>query len=84
MINASDLLSEYKNKINFKILKKILPSSISKKIYFVRIACHHEEVFHLNILFDYLKKFNIRIFINIMQISELKEKNFLKSVIFKK
>ena len=85
MINASDLLSEYKNKISLKILKKILPSSISKKIYFVRIACHHEEVFHLNILFDYLKKFNIRIFINIMQISELKEKklsqifNFLKN-----
>lgn len=73
MINASDLLSEYKNKVSLKVLKRIFPSSISKKIYFVRIACHHEEVFKLNILFNYLKKFNIRVFINIMQISELEE-----------
>ncbi len=31
MINASDLLSEYKNKVSLKVLKRIFPSSISKK-----------------------------------------------------
>ena len=84
MINASDLLNDKKNKVSLKVLRKILPITISRKINFIRIACHHDEVFKLNIFFRYIKKFNLKIFINIMQISEIKEKKLTQICYFLK
>ena len=69
MLNASDLI--YKNKFQFSVLKKLVNKNNSKKLKFVRLACHHHEVFYLNDCFDYLKNLNLDIFINIMQISEI-------------
>ena len=46
MINASDIIENEKVNINF--LNKIFPLKTSKKIKFIRIACHHNEVLKLN------------------------------------
>ena len=78
MINASDIIENEKVNINF--LNKIFPLKTSKKIKFIRIACHHNEVLKLNNFFNYFKKFKIKIFVNIMQISEI-EKNKLIEII---
>ena len=83
MINASDFIVN--GNINIKNLKVILPMNISKKIRFIRIACHHAEVLKLSNFFKYLNNFKIKIFVNIMQISEIKKRqlfeitNFLKT-----
>ena len=55
MINASDLLDQTKSNFNFKGLKKILPLNSAKKIHFIRVACHHNEVLKLKFSFQYLK-----------------------------
>ena len=78
MINASDLLDQTKSNFNFKELKKILPLNSAKKIHFIRVDCHHDEVFKLKLFFQYLKKFKIKIFINIMQISEIKREKLIQ------
>ena len=52
MINASDFIVN--GNINIKNLKAILPMNISKKIKFIRIACHHAEVLKLSNFFKYL------------------------------
>lgn len=72
MINASDFFKKkdtpLKNcKNTFKNLKK-------SKISFVRFACHYEEIFLLRECFDFLKKNSIKIFVNVMQISEINYK----------
>ena len=69
MLNASDLIN--KNKFQFSVLKKLVNKNNSKKLKFVRLACHHHEVFYLNDCLDYFKKLNLDVFINIMQISEI-------------
>ena len=78
MINASDLLDSTKSKFNLNVLKKILPLNSAKRINFLRVACHHEEVFKLNNFFQYMKKFKIKIFINVMQISEINRNKLIK------
>ena len=83
MINASDLLDQTKSNFNFKELKKFY-LLIRKKIHFIRVACHHDEVFKLKLFFQYLKKFKIKIFINIMQICEIKREINTNLQIFKK
>jgi 4-hydroxy 2-oxovalerate aldolase len=68
MINASDL---YKNNFSpLKNLKRLFPK-INIKIFFVRFACHTEEVFGLKDSINWLSKKGISVFINIMQVSEL-------------
>ena len=52
MINASDLLDQTKSNFNFKGLKKILPLNSAKKIHFIRVACHHNEVLKLKFFFS--------------------------------
>ena len=79
MINASDL---FKNNYSpLKNLKRLFPK-ISKKIYFVRFACHTEEVFGLKDAIDWLSKRGISVFINIMQVSELNLNQLKKICIF--
>ena len=69
MINASDLIK--KNNLEIKELKKLVSKNISK-IKFVRFACHYKEIFFLKDCIDYLNKLELKVFINIMQISEIK------------
>ena len=76
MINASDLI--HNNQPKKEIIKKLVNKKNIHKIKFIRIACHHHEVFLLKDCFQYLKKMKLKIFLNIMQISEL---NF---ILFKK
>jgi 4-hydroxy 2-oxovalerate aldolase len=82
MINASDLVGNKKSPL--KICKKLLPNLKKSKIKFVRFACHHEEVFLLSDCLKWLKKNKVKVFVNIMQISEIKHNqiknicNFLK------
>ncbi len=69
MINASDLVQN--NSLKIDILKKLINKKNLSKIKFVRIACHHHEIFLLKKCFNYLKNIKVKIFINIMQISEI-------------
>ena len=79
MVNASDL---FKNNYSpLKNLKRLFPK-ISKKIYFVRFACHTEEVFGLKNIIDWLSKRGVTVFINVMQVSELNLNNVKKFVYF--
>ena len=79
MVNASDL---FKNNYSpLKNLKRIFPK-INKKIYFVRFACHSEEIFGLKDTIDWLSKKGISIFINVMQVSELNLSKLKKICIF--
>ena len=79
MINAGDLIS--KNKFQFSILKKLINKNNIFNLRFVRFACHHHEVFFIKKCFRYLKRLNLDIFINIMQISEI-DPNLLKRISF--
>ena len=79
MVNASDL---FKNNYSpLKNLKRLFPK-ISKKIYFVRFACHTEEVFGLKNIIDWLSKRGVTVFINVMQVSELNLNNVKKICLF--
>ena len=50
----------------------------------MRFACHIEEVFNLTKCIRWLKRNKIRVFVNIMQISEIKESEIKKICIFLK
>ena len=82
MINASDLINtpnrnDEKKDSNFKDLNKT-------NISFVRIACHFHEVFKIEKYLKELKKNkNLKLFINVMQISEIKKSNQKNMQIFK-
>ena len=79
MVNASDL---FKNNYSpLKNFKRLFPK-ISKKIYFVRFACHTEEVFGLKNIIDWLSKRGVNVFINVMQVSELNLNNVKKICLF--
>lgn len=70
MVNTSDLLK--KKTINIKILKKLISKKNKNKLSFIRFACHFNEIFYLRKCFNYLRKLNLKVFVNIMQISEIK------------
>ena len=78
MINASDLINtpnrnDEKKKI--KILKDLNKTNLS----FIRIACHFHEVFKIEKYFKDLKKNkNLKLFINVMQISEINKSQIKK------
>jgi 4-hydroxy 2-oxovalerate aldolase len=73
MINAIDFVgSDYdiKKKINI-----IFPKLKNSRIDFIRIACHADEIFKIGHIINFLQKLDRQVMINIMQISEIKEKN---------
>ena len=74
MVNASDLFFDGKVIKNYR---QLFPKKT--KIRFVRIACHEFEVFKIKEIIYFLKKQNYLVFINLMQISEIKKKKFEKS-----
>ncbi len=76
MVNASDLIGQKKSPLN--ICKRLFPKIKRSKIKFVRFACHHEEVFLLSDCLKWLKQNQIRVFVNIMQISEIKRNQIRK------
>ncbi len=68
MINASDLLSKKKP---LAIIKKVISTKKDTKIKFIRFACHFNEVFFLRETINWLKSKKFKIFVNLMQISEI-------------
>ena len=76
MVNASDLVGQKRSPLN--ICKRLFPNLKRSKIKFVRFACHHEEVFLLSDCLKWLKQNQIRVFVNIMQISEIKQNQIRK------
>jgi 4-hydroxy 2-oxovalerate aldolase len=76
MINAGDFLKGNLNLV--RTCQKIFPNLKKSKISFVRLACHIQEVYKIIPIIKWLKNQNVTVFINIMQISELKDKEILK------
>lgn len=76
MVNLSDMIKE-KN-INNATCKKFFYEKFPK-YNFVRLAAHSHEIDYLNIVVNFLKKKNIKVFVNLMQISEIK-KNDIKLI----
>jgi len=72
MINAKDIISN--NFSNAEIDKIFFQFSRKKKISFVRFACHLNEVKKIALICNRLNKKNIITAINLMQISEIKDK----------
>ncbi len=67
MINASELV----NYQNFSDLKKRLKDIDYKKINFIRIACHLSEIYKIKKYLIFFKKKKVKIFLNLMQASEI-------------
>ena len=82
MINAGDLIQN--NVLQIKILKKLINKKNCKKINFIRLACHQNEVFLLSKCFKYLKSLKLKVFINIMQCTEINNKKLKKILDFLK
>ena len=82
MVNVGDLIQN--NKFKIKILKRLINEKNINKIVFVRLACHHHEVFYLKECFEYLRKLKLKIFVNIMQISEINDIKLKKILLFLK
>ena len=82
MVNASDF---FDGKLNFKEkLKKYFYNVKSYKIYFIRLACHFREIEKIIPIIKWLKKKNIVVTINLMQISEIKSAKINIKKIFSK
>lgn len=75
MINAGDFLKN--NLIISKICNETFPNFKKSKIKFVRIACHHQEIFKIGPIINWLKERDLIVAVNLMQISELKNKEIL-------
>ena len=76
MINTGDLI---KNNLSpLKNCKKIF-SKKNKKLKFVRLACHYEEIFLIKDAINWLKRNNLLVFVNLMQISEINKKKLIKA-----
>ena len=71
MINAGDFFKN--NLILSKICNETFPNLKKSKIKFVRIACHHQEIFKIGPIINWLKERGVIVAVNLMQISELKK-----------
>jgi 4-hydroxy 2-oxovalerate aldolase len=80
MINASEII----NKIDTPefLIKKLFPKK--ERISFIRIACHHDEIFKIDKAIRWLKNKKYIIHLNIMQISEINTKLIKKICIYAK
>lgn len=82
MINVGDFLKN--NKFKMKIFKNLINRDNTKNVNFVRLACHHDEIFYLEKSLKYLRSLKLKIFVNIMQITELQNLKFKKILNFLK
>ncbi len=76
MINAGDFLNQV-DSID-KVCEKAFPKIEKSKIKFVRIACHFNEIFRISKIISWLKKRNLFVAVNLMQISEINKKQIEK------
>ena len=77
MINASEILNDYDTLVNS--LTSLFPEKSSKiKLNFVRIACHESEILKTAKICEFFKKRKIKVALNLMQISEIKNENLNK------
>ena len=77
MINASDFLNNSLSIDN--LCKDTFPKLKQSKIKFVRIACHYKEIFYIEPIINWLKRRNVVVTVNLMQISELSQKQLIKA-----
>lgn len=77
MINASDFINNSTPTI--KLCRDAFPELEKSKIKFVRIACHYKEIFAVAPIINWLKKRNVVVTVNLMQISELRKKQLIKA-----
>jgi 4-hydroxy 2-oxovalerate aldolase len=71
MINATDFLN--KNEIEEKQIIKTIKKLPKSKVKFIRVACHFKHLFKVTKFFKILKKRGFKIFLNIMQISDISD-----------
>ena len=71
MINASEFSKFNSIKQVENCLEKLFPKEDNKIISFVRIACHDHEIVNFFKLCKWFKKKKIKVFFNLMQISEI-------------
>ena len=77
MINASDFINNTSSVD--KLCQVTFPRLNASKIKFVRIDCHYKEIFKIEPIINWLKKRNIFITVNLMQVSELNKKQLIKA-----
>ena len=70
MVNASEFINSKED--NIKICKKYFTKNYLRKIKFIRFACHHDEIYKFEKVFDWFCTKGLIVFVNIMQISEIK------------
>ncbi len=71
MLNAKDIISSKMS--DKKKIRVFFNNFKNSKISFVRFACHLNEVQKIINICDQIKKFKIKVIINLMQISELSD-----------
>ena len=74
MVNASELVKNSSKNKNLETIKKLFKKSNKTKIKLVRIASHFSEISKLMPLIPKLKKLGYKIAINLMQSSDITEK----------
>ena len=77
MINASDFLNN-SSPIS-RLCRETFPELKKSKIKFVRLACHYKEIFYIEPIINWLKRRNVVVTVNLMQISELSQKQLIKA-----
>ena len=78
MVNVSDFT---KNRHPINLLKKFFKPASKTNIDFIRLACHIHDVYKIGSAVNWLKKNGYVVFLNIMQISEIKD-NEIKKISF--
>ncbi len=76
MINASDFIIN--NKIDYKILNKVFPHC--KNLSFIRVAFHAKDLNYVKKIRNFFYKFKIKFILNLMQVSELRKRNFIEII----
>jgi len=72
MVNTSDF---FKTKKNYKtLIDEHFSKNSNSKISIVRLATHHDDIFKISNHVKYLKKLGYKVFINLMQINRINEK----------
>ena len=77
MLNVSDL-SNYKSDYK-KVLNKVFNKNKKTKVKFIRLATHFSEIDEVTNDCKFLKTKNYKIIINLMQITEQKEKDIINA-----
>jgi len=78
MVNSSDF---FKTKKNFKtLIDEYFPKKKYSKLSIVRVATHYEDIFRIFNHIKYLKKLGYKVFVNLMQINRINEKQLISAI----